>query len=76
MFHDACIQYTTPIEDFLIEKWDAIIAVNLTPSFHTIQIKDVAKAQNIVINEAKTDLITFISQRIKIRNNYKSFRNV
>jgi 3-hydroxybutyrate dehydrogenase len=31
----AGIQYVAPIEDFPAEKWDAIISINLTSSFHT-----------------------------------------
>jgi 3-hydroxybutyrate dehydrogenase len=36
LVNNAGIQYVAPIEDFPIEKWDAIIAINLTSSFHTI----------------------------------------
>ena len=32
----AGIQHTAPVEAFPIEKWDAILAVNLSSSFHTI----------------------------------------
>ena len=31
----AGIQHVAPVEEFPIEKWDAIIAINLTSSFHT-----------------------------------------
>ena len=33
--HNAGIQFVSPIEDFPIEKWDAIIALNLSAAFHT-----------------------------------------
>jgi 3-hydroxybutyrate dehydrogenase len=33
----AGIQHTAPIEDFPVQTWDAIIAINLSSSFHTIQ---------------------------------------
>jgi 3-hydroxybutyrate dehydrogenase len=33
---NAGIQHTAPIEDFPAEKWDAIIAINLSSSFHAI----------------------------------------
>jgi 3-hydroxybutyrate dehydrogenase len=36
LVNNAGIQYVAPIEDFPIERWDAIIAINLTSSFHTI----------------------------------------
>jgi 3-hydroxybutyrate dehydrogenase len=36
LVNNAGIQHTAPVEDFPPEKWDAIIAVNLSSSFHTI----------------------------------------
>ena len=33
----AGIQHTAPVEAFPAEKWDAILAINLSSSFHTIQ---------------------------------------
>ncbi|MEL7093205.1 MAG: 3-hydroxybutyrate dehydrogenase [Pseudomonadota bacterium] len=35
--NNAGIQFVSPVEEFPIEKWDAIIAINLTSSFHTIR---------------------------------------
>jgi 3-hydroxybutyrate dehydrogenase len=35
--NNAGIQHVAPIEDFPPEKWDAIIAINLTSSFHTVR---------------------------------------
>ncbi len=32
----AGIQYVAPVDEFPLEKWDAIIAINLSSSFHTI----------------------------------------
>jgi 3-hydroxybutyrate dehydrogenase len=37
LVNNAGIQHVAPIEDFPPEKWDAIIAVNLVASFHTIR---------------------------------------
>lgn len=34
LINNAGIQYVAPIEDFPDEKWDAIIAVNLSAAFH------------------------------------------
>lgn len=34
LINNAGIQYVSPIEDFPEEKWDAIIAINLTAAFH------------------------------------------
>jgi 3-hydroxybutyrate dehydrogenase len=35
--NNAGIQYVSPIEDFPWEKWDAILAINLSSAFHTIR---------------------------------------
>ena len=37
LVNNAGIQHVAPIEDFPPEKWDAIIAINLSSSFHTIR---------------------------------------
>jgi 3-hydroxybutyrate dehydrogenase len=37
LVNNAGIQHTDPIEDFPIEKWDAIIAINLSAAYHTIR---------------------------------------
>ena len=36
LVNNAGIQYVSPIEDFPLEKWNDIIAVNLSSAFHTI----------------------------------------
>jgi 3-hydroxybutyrate dehydrogenase len=35
--NNAGIQFVSPIEEFPIEKWDQILAINLSSSFHTIR---------------------------------------
>ena len=35
LVNNAGIQHVAPIPDFPVEKWDAIIAINLTSAFHT-----------------------------------------
>ena len=37
LVNNAGIQHVAPIEDFPIEKWDQIIAINLSASFHAIR---------------------------------------
>lgn len=37
LVNNAGIQHVAPIEDFPPEKWDAIIAINLSSAFHTIR---------------------------------------
>jgi 3-hydroxybutyrate dehydrogenase len=36
LVNNAGIQHVAPIEDFPVEKWDAIIAINLSAAFHAI----------------------------------------
>lgn len=38
LVNNAGIQHVAAIEDFPVEKWDAIIAINLTASFHTTRL--------------------------------------
>jgi 3-hydroxybutyrate dehydrogenase len=37
LVNNAGIQHVSPIETFPVEKWDAIIALNLSAAFHTIR---------------------------------------
>ncbi len=37
LVNNAGIQHVSPIESFPVERWDAIIAVNLSSAFHTIR---------------------------------------
>ena len=37
LVNNAGIQFVSPVEDFPIEKWDAIIAINLSSAFHTVR---------------------------------------
>ena len=37
LVNNAGIQHVSPIEDFPVEKWDAVIAINLSSAFHTIR---------------------------------------
>jgi len=38
LVNNAGIQYVSPVEDFPPEKWDAIIAINLSSAFHTTRL--------------------------------------
>jgi 3-hydroxybutyrate dehydrogenase len=35
LVNNAGIQFVSPIEEFPVEKWDAILAINLSSAFHT-----------------------------------------
>jgi len=37
LVNNAGIQHVAPVEEFPLEKWDAIIAINLSSSFHTVR---------------------------------------
>src|SRR3546814_17598511 len=37
LINNAGIQHVAPIEEFPPEKWDAIIAINLSSAFHSIR---------------------------------------
>lgn len=38
LVNNAGIQHVAPIQDFPVEKWDAIIAINLSSAFHTTAV--------------------------------------
>jgi 3-hydroxybutyrate dehydrogenase len=37
LVNNAGIQYVSPIDEFPVEKWDAVLAINLSSAFHTIR---------------------------------------
>ena len=37
LVNNAGIQFVSPVEDFPVERWDAILAINLSSAFHTIR---------------------------------------
>jgi 3-hydroxybutyrate dehydrogenase len=57
LVNNAGIQHVANVEDFPVEKWDAIIAINLTSAFHTTRLAlPGMKAKNWgrIINVAST----------------------
>ncbi len=36
LINNAGIQHVAPVQDFPVEKWDAIIAINMSSAFHTM----------------------------------------
>ncbi|MBV9529483.1 MAG: 3-hydroxybutyrate dehydrogenase [Bradyrhizobium sp.] len=38
LVNNAGIQYVAPVQDFPPEKWEAILAINLSSAFHTIRL--------------------------------------
>lgn len=37
LVNNAGIQFTAPVDEFPLEKWDAIIAINLSSAFHAVK---------------------------------------
>ena len=38
LINNAGMQHVSPVESFPVDKWDAIVALNLTSAFHTIRL--------------------------------------
>jgi len=71
LVNNAGIQFVAPIEGFPDEKWDAIIAINLSASFHAIKaavpgmvrrrwgrIVNIASAHGLVASEGKVAYVS------------------
>ena len=61
LVNNAGIQHVAKIEDFPTEKWDQIIAINLTSSFHTMRAAIPpmkAKGNGRIINVASAHALT------------------
>jgi 3-hydroxybutyrate dehydrogenase len=46
LVNNAGIQYVAPLQDFPIEKWDAILGINLSSAFHTTRLVLPSMLQN------------------------------
>jgi 3-hydroxybutyrate dehydrogenase len=46
LVNNAGIQHVAPLEQFPVEKWDAILSINLSSAFHTIRLALPAMRQN------------------------------
>src|SRR5260370_25098256 len=71
LVNNAGIQFTAPVEKFPPEKWDAIIAINMSATFHAIQaalplmkptkwgrIINIASTHGLVASEHKLPYVT------------------
>ena len=66
LVNNAGIQHVAPVEEFPAEKWDAIIAINLSSAFHTTRLAIPGmKAKNWgrVINVASTHGLVASAQK-------------
>ena len=67
LVNNAGIQHTAPIEDFPADRWDAVIAINLTAAFHTtrLALKDMrAKNWGRIINIASAHGLVASVQKV------------
>ena len=46
LVNNAGIQYVAPVDEFPVDKWNAILAINLTASFHTVRLALPAMKRN------------------------------
>jgi len=61
LINNAGIQFVSPVEDFPTDKWNAIIAINLSSAFHTIRAAMPimkAKKWGRIINTASAHSLT------------------
>lgn len=71
LVNNAGIQHVAPVEDFPIDKWDMIIAINMSSAFHTIRavipgmkakkkgrIINIASAHGLVASPFKSAYVT------------------
>ncbi len=66
LINNAGIQFVSQVEDFPVDRWDAIIAINLSSAFHTIRLmlpgmKD--KKWGRIINIASTHGLVASAQK-------------
>jgi 3-hydroxybutyrate dehydrogenase len=66
LVNNAGIQYVAPVQDFPVERWDAIIAINLSSAFHTTRLAIppmLAKGWGRVINLASVHGLVASAQK-------------
>jgi 3-hydroxybutyrate dehydrogenase len=67
LVNNAGIQHVAPIEEFPVDRWDAVIAINLSSAFHTTRLAIPAmRAKNWgrVINIASTHGLVASAQKV------------
>src|SRR5574343_1438073 len=66
LVNNAGIQHVAPVQDFPVEKWDAIIAINLSSAFHTTRLAlpgMLAKGWGRIINVASVHGLVASAQK-------------
>ena len=57
LVNNAGIQFVSPVEEFPVEKWDAVLAINLSSAFHTTRLalpSMLARNWGRIVNVAST----------------------
>jgi 3-hydroxybutyrate dehydrogenase len=67
LINNAGVQFVSPIEDFPLEKWDQIIAINLTSAFHATRA-----AVPIMKRQARGRIINIASAHGLVASPFKS----
>jgi 3-hydroxybutyrate dehydrogenase len=66
LVNNAGIQHVAAVEDFPVEKWDAILAINLSSAFHTMRLAIPAMRQKNwgrIVNIASTHGLVASAQK-------------
>ena len=66
LVNNAGIQHVATVEDFPVEKWDAILAINLSSAFHTMRLALPAMRQKNwgrIVNIASTHGLVASAQK-------------
>ena len=66
LINNAGIQHVAPVQDFPVERWDAIIAINLSSAFHTTRLAlpgMLAKGWGRIINVASVHGLVASAQK-------------
>ncbi|MEH6724464.1 MAG: 3-hydroxybutyrate dehydrogenase, partial [Qipengyuania sp.] len=70
LVNNAGMQHVAPVEDFPVEKWDTIIALNLTAAFHTTRL-----AASAMKRKGWGRIINTASAHSKVASPFKSAYN-
>ncbi len=67
LINNAGIQHVSPIQDFPVDKWNDIIAINLTSAFHTIRL-----AVPMMLSRGAGRIVNIASAHALVASPYKA----
>ena len=86
--NNAGIQHTAPVEEFPVDRWDAIIAINLSAAFHAIRaalpqmktrgwgrIINISSVHGLVASSNKAAAWSWRPSSIKVRDQCRRVRS-